>query len=279
MQITIDYQQIFLLMGISYGLPLAIYISFVHKKYGSNKDTRSKVLKFFWFISLILLAQAITPIAREILYPSSNIKFSQNEIYKGVLLIFSTLLILGFGYVVGFFLKKEDMPDSTSEIQISNITTEQQPIADSNQNFNKKNTFTLFENISGAIKGFKDGMNEANSNSKAEFFDVNGGREEKKSRTLSDYLWQSIISLAIATGCGFGVYFNLIVEINLLISVPCMVGFIVFFILSIIYAIRFKQVVDESGISIMDFFWELVFLAAFVSLAVALARKEGYLIF
>ena len=279
MQITIDYQQIFLLMGISYGLPLAIYISFVHKKYGSNKDTRSKVLKFFWFISLILLAQAITPIAREILYPSLNIKFSQNEIYKGVLLIFSTSLLLIFGYVVGFFLRKEKVPDSTSEIQISNITTEQQPIADSNQNFNKKNTFTLFENISGAIKGFKDGMNEANSKSKAEFFDVSGGREEKKSRTLSDYLWQSIISLAIATGCGFGIYFNLIVEINLFVSVPCMVGFIVFFILSIIYAIRFKQVVDESGISIMDFFWELVFLAAFVSLAVALARKEGYLIF
>jgi len=279
MQITIDYQQIFLLMGISYGLPLAIYISFVHKKYGSNKDTRSKVLKFFWFISLILLAQAITPIAREILYPSSNIKFSQNEIYKGVLLIFSTSLLLIFGYVVGFFLRKEKVPDSTSEIQISNITTEQQPIADSNQNFNKKNTFTLFENISGAIKGFKDGMNESNSKSKAEFFDVSGGREEKKSRTLSDYLWQSIISLAIATGCGFGIYFNLIVEINLFVSVPCMVGFIVFFILSIIYAIRFKQVVDESGISIMDFFWELVFLAAFVSLAVALARKEGYLIF
>lgn len=279
MQITIDYQQIFLLMGISYGLPLAIYISFVHKKYGLNKDTRSKVLKFFWFISLILLAQAITPIAREILYPSSNIKFSQNEIYKGVLLIFSTSLLLIFGYVVGFFLRKEKVPDSTSEIQISNITTEQQPIADSNQNFNKKNTFTLFENISGAIKGFKDGMNEANSKSKAEFFDVSGGREEKKSRTLSDYLWQSIISLAIATGCGFGIYFNLIVEINLFVSVPCMVGFIVFFILSIIYAIRFKQVVDESGISIMDFFWELVFLAAFVSLAVALARKEGYLIF
>ena len=279
MQITIDYQQIFLLMGISYGLPLAIYISFVHKKYGSKKDTRSKVLKFFWFISLILLAQAITPIAREILYPSSNIKFSQNEIYKGVLLIFSTLLILGFGYVVGFFLKKEDIPDSTSEIQISNINVEEQPTADSIQSLKQKNTLTIFENISGAIRGFKDGMNEANSKSKAEFFEINGISSEKKSRTLSDYLWQSILSLAIATGCGYGIYLNLIVEINLLISVPCMVGFIVFFILSTIYAIRFKQVVDERGISILDFFWELVFLAAFVSLAVALARKEGYLIF
>lgn len=149
------------------------------------------------------------------------------------------------------------------------------PIQQASQSVNSM----LSEVFSGAIKGFKDGWNDAGNNSKAEFFDVNGTGSNKKTRTLSDYLWQATFALIIAACFAIGIYLYLVVEVNLLISLPCILGFIVFFSLFVIYVVRFKQVVDERGISIRDFFWELVFLAVFVSFAVVLARKEGYLIF
>jgi hypothetical protein len=38
-------------------------------------------------------------------------------------------------------------------------------------------------------------------------------------------------------------------------------------------------VVNERGIGLMDFFWELAILAAFALFAFVIARSEGYLIF
>jgi hypothetical protein len=178
-------------------------------------------------------------------------------------------------------LSKETLNlERADSIQESNEVNPIQPIISKQvQQASKSSNSMLSDSIGGVIKGFKDGWNDAGNNSKAEFFDVNGTGSNKKTRTLSDYLWQAIFSLIIAAGFAIGIYLYLVVEVNLLISLPCILGFIVFFSLSIIYAIRFTQVVDERGISIMDFFWELVFLAAFVSLAVVLARKEGYLFF
>lgn len=273
MQISLNFQQAFLPLAIAYGLPFLIQVFYLRKKFEGRSGKKSIVLKFFWLISLILLALALTPITREVLYPSSDLRFSQNEIYKGVLLIFCVLLLLSVGHVVGFFLKDEK---SEIESELKTNIPSIEGVKSSTTNRDSTSNSILSESFGGFIKGFKDGMKDANSKSKAEFFDVTGRIEEKKSRTLSDYLWQSIISAAIATGCGFGIYLNLATELNLLISLPCILGFIVFFVLTIIYAVRFKQLVDERGISIWDFFGELLLLAAFATFAVVIFKKEEH---
>jgi len=245
--------------------------------YKDKLDDMKFMMKIVIFIN-IAVAAAIILLAdkKSFTYLSSE---SKSDFLIGVLIMLIPKVFIYFYCENKLKIEtpNTEVTDSSQESSEVNLTQSliSKPLRQASQSANS----TLSDSVGGFIKGFKDGWNNDGSKSKAEFFDVSGGREEKKSRTLSDYLWQSIISLAIATGCGFGIYLNLIVEINLLVSLPCMVGFIVFSILSLIYAVRFIQVVNERGIGLMDFFWELVILVAFALFAFVIARREGYLNF
>jgi hypothetical protein len=245
--------------------------------YKDKLDEMKFMMKIVIFINIAVAAAVFVLADKDFLrYFSSESKI---DFLIGVSIMLIPKVFIYF-YCANKLSKETINLDGTDSIQESIEAKSIQPIISKPmQQASQSANSMLSEMFGGAIKGFKDGWNDAGNNSKAEFFDVNGTASNKKTRTLSDYLWQAIFSLIIAAGFAIGIYLYLVVEVNLLISLPCILGFIVFFSLSIIYAIRFTQVVDERGISIMDFFWELVFLAAFVSLAVALARKEGYLIF
>jgi lipid-A-disaccharide synthase-like uncharacterized protein len=172
-------------LAICTGISLAyfVYKQLIDKWYGQTRTT-SKVAKFMYWLGVIscfAIAQGTMQIANELFYVVFNDSYIRGEIiYKGVLLIFSTLLIFGFGYIVGFFLRGEKITEEVNENKISEVSSERLSPTQPVKNANHSNSTSLSEIVSGAIKGFKDGMNEAESTSKAEFFDLNSAGKKPK---------------------------------------------------------------------------------------------------
>jgi hypothetical protein len=287
MQVLINYQQILITMGISYGIPAAIYILIINKKYEARIDKKSKVIKFSWLIALIIFAVALTPITREILYPSSNSAVSQNEIFKGILIVFPGLLILVLGYMVGFF-----MPEGSAEDRNKNVKADAEFFEkDKTTKAIDESKKSSLKDLAVAVQGFKDGwkeeMNESKDASKnkspARFVNLKGERDEKIPRTLSDYLWQSIFSVLISLAFGFVAYEAVVKHyenknsiITLLAIFFGLIGFLIFIGLALIYVFRFFQVVNERGIRWKDFILEGQLLAGVIFIGL-LATAKNYL--
>lgn len=285
MQITINYYQIFINLAVSYGIPAAIYIFYVNKKYGITGGLKSKVIKFFWLIALIIFASALTPITREILYPSSSSAISQNEIYRGILLSISALLILLVGYVVGFFIKAEKTIENSLSTKVEHEIIEQakhEASIDINLSSVNSNVVDAFQ---GFKKGLKEGITESEEDSKsmgpARFVNLNGGKDKRIPRTLSDYLWQSFFSLIIGLTFGFVAYEAVVKYyenensiITLLGIFLGSIGFLIFIGLALIYVFRLVQVVNERGIKWRDFVMEGQLLAVVLFIGLIASAKN-----
>jgi hypothetical protein len=160
-----------------------VYKKFIDKWYGQSRKTNTIAKIMYWIgvISCFAIAQGTVQIANEFFYVAfndSNIRVE--SIYKGVLLIFSTLLIFGFGCIVSFFLRGEKINEEANENKISEVNSERLSTTQPVQIANHSNSTSLSEMFSGAIKGFKDGWTDAGNKSKAEFFDLNSVGEKPK---------------------------------------------------------------------------------------------------
>jgi uncharacterized membrane protein YidH (DUF202 family) len=275
MQVSIALQHALITTGIAYGIPAAIYILIINKIYGERLGIKSKVIKASWLIALIIFAIALTPITREILYPSSNSAASQNEIYKGILLVFPGLLTLLLGYLVGFFMREENAEERTQNVKADAEFIEQAKTTKSI----KKNENSLLKDLVDAFHDFKAGYkagksefeDDSKNKSPARFVNLKGESNEKIPRTLSDYLWQSIFSVLISLAFGFVAY-EAVVKLyenensitNLLGIFFSSIGFLIFIGLALIYVFRFFQVVNERGIRWKDFILEGQLLAVVI---------------
>ena len=154
--------------------------------YKDKLDDMKFMMKIVIFIN-IAVAAAVFLLAdkKSLTYLSSE---SKSDFLIGVLIMLVPKVFIYF-YCENTLKKEISTIEGTdSNQEFIEVKLEQPLVSKPVQQASQPANSTLSEMVSSAIKGFKDGMSETNSTSKAEFFDLNSVGQKPKASIGSNVL-------------------------------------------------------------------------------------------